>query len=149
MSLYYIPPIFFYFVNSFYLSLSFFPFVFLFPFSSRRLNGNLVFFLYFCLSLYLVHSYIGKEGKKNKKKLSMMFDTRKGVSAPWLMLKYTGRGENKNTTKKIKNKIQNTRQDKQHLFPPRITRGSSHFWGLFFFCPSIDANVHHQRKHLQ
>lgn len=27
----------FYFVNSFYLSLSFFPFVFLFPFSSRRL----------------------------------------------------------------------------------------------------------------
>jgi hypothetical protein len=96
-----------------------------------------------------VHSYIGKEGKKNKKKLSMMFDTRKGVSAPWLMLKYTGRGENKNTKNKIKNKIQNTRQDKQHLFPPRITRGSSHFWGSFLFRPSIDANVHHQRKHLQ
>ena len=32
----------------------------------------------------------------------MMFDTRKGVSAPWLMLKYTGRGENKNTTKNKK-----------------------------------------------
>ena len=101
LSLYYIPPIFFIlsilFISHF-LSL---PSSSCFPFHLVAYKWQLGFFLYFCLSLFSAFIQERKE-IKIKKKLSMMFDTRKGVSAPWLMLKYTGRGENKNTTKNKK-----------------------------------------------
>jgi hypothetical protein len=82
------------------LSLTFF----ILPFSSSSLT-SLKWQLWF---LYLFFS-VKKKGNKKTKKLSMMFDTRKGVSDPWLMLKYTGR----NKKNKIKIKIQ-----VQHLFLP-------------------------------
>ena len=73
----------------------------------------------------------------------MMFDTRKGVSAPWLMLEYTGRREIKK--KKIQNIFMYTKQASTASLP-RITRGSSLFFLPCLCCPSIDANGPATRK---